>query len=139
MIRIDINIDGLQRKMRGIANGIQNPEPVFMDNLAETAFNAVRKNFDVEGRPPWAKLKPATLKRKAAGKKILENTGHMQNTLGRESSGNTAMVTIGTDYAIWHQDGTSKMAARQIMTLPEDAQNALADAVCDYIEMLANR
>ena len=139
MLRIEIDVTGLQRKVNAIVHGLQAPRDL-MDNLSETLFNEVKKNFAAQGRPPWAALKPATLaskKKRGVQSGIGKDRGVLFKSIHPSSSGNTATVGTANPYAGFFNDGTSKMVARQFMVLPDEGRLALADAVADYIEMLA--
>lgn len=138
MIDVVIDISGFSRRIKAIASGLSGPDKLLMDNLAEAAFNEVQKNFTAQGRPKWAGLAPSTLKYKKKST-ILVETDDMRRSLGRESAGSVATVTVAAQYAAYHQFGTGKMPARPFMTLPPEAGNTLADAVADYIDMLAAR
>ena len=141
MIRIEIDVTGLRRKVNAIAQGLQAPSDL-MDSLAETLFNEVKKSFDAQGRPPWAALKPATLaskKRRGVKSGIGYDSGDLFKSIHPSSSGHTATVGTANPYAGFFNDGTSKMVARPFMVLPDEGRLALADAVADYIEMLAKR
>jgi phage gpG-like protein len=139
MIQIDIDITGLRQKINAIAHGLSAPNDL-MDSLAETLFNEVKNNFAAQGRPAWDGLKTATLKSKArrgvkAG--IGFDSGDMFRSIYPLTIFGAAMVTTASPYAPFFNNGTSKMAARPFMVLPDSGARALSDAVADYIEALA--
>ena len=139
MIQIGIDITGLRNKINAIAHGLSAPDDL-MGSLAETLFNEVKNNFAAQGRPAWDALKPATLKSKARrGVKsgIGFDSGDMFRSIYPLTIFGAAMVTTANPYAPFFNNGTSKMAARPFMVLPDSGARALSDAVADYIEALA--
>jgi phage gpG-like protein len=79
---------------------------------AETKLQFARE-VDPQGQR-WAALKPSTLKRKKSGA-ILRESGVMINTLYNRATETEGEVGIGTDYSIFHQEGTDKMDKREIL------------------------
>jgi phage gpG-like protein len=141
MVRIEVDISGLQRKINGIVQGLQAPDDLMAD-LAETLFNEVKANFAAQGRPAWTPLKESTVaskKRRGVQSGIGKDSGDMFRSIQPSHSGNTATVGTANPYAGFFNDGTSKMAARAFMVLPDSGVRALEDSVATYIEMLANR
>jgi phage gpG-like protein len=107
---------------------------------AEPAFHAIsdkmqegeRMQFDTEGgygSGGWTPLKPATIAAKAAAgldPRILQATTTMMQTLSEDTEGSIREVSpmglkFGTSvpYAIFHQQGTKKMAMRKPVEFPE--------------------
>lgn len=139
MLRIEIDITGLQSKINRIAHGLQQPD-MLMGALAETLFNEVKNNFAAQGRPAWAALAPSTVaskKKRGVKSGIGYDSGDMFKSLHPSHSGHTATVGTSMPYAGFFNSGTIKMPARKFMVVPPEGERALADAVADYIEMLA--
>jgi phage gpG-like protein len=68
--------------------------------------------FDHEQSPDginWAALSPATIKKRGTDAKKLRDTGSMFASLGHNASDSHVEITIGQNYAPFHQFGTSKM------------------------------
>lgn len=81
----------------------------------------------------WAALKPYTLA-KGRFPPPLTDTGAMRDSIEvKPTPGAGIEVTMGVDYATFHQTGTRDMAQRQIMPqsggLPASWSSAIADAV----------
>ena len=62
----------------------------------------------------WAPLKPSTLRQKKTSA-ILTETSSLKGSIAGRARGNTGQVSAGTDYGIYHQTGTSRMAQRKIL------------------------
>ena len=140
MIEIALDISDLERNVKAIANGLQHPEPL-MASLATTLFNEVEEQIAAGGRPPWAALKPSTIKRKIrAGRNngILKFSGDLLARENREQShsGNTAKVGFAKEYGVFPHLGTKNMVARPLVVADDALSNALADACADFIDML---
>lgn len=76
---------------------------------AETRRNIVAE-VDPDGNA-FAPLAESTLRRKKT-RAILRETSAMIASIQSSASGDTGRVQIGTDYAIYHKTGTSKMPQR---------------------------
>lgn len=94
--------------------------------IAENERAAAEDRFDREG-PGWAPLADSTLASKPPGKKILELTGALRDSL---TGGTPPIITddtliMGTNdpKANFHQKGTSRMPARPVVhTTAADVQ-----------------
>lgn len=82
----------------------------------ETKLNFARQS-DPDGAP-WAPLAASTLRRKKTGA-ILRKTGALAGSVQGRPSGLSGTVTVGIDYGIYHQTGTSKMPQRKIIGISE--------------------
>ncbi len=148
MIRIEVDISGLRRKINSIAGGLQDPAPL-MEDLSGVVYNQIIKNFEMQGRPPWKKLSPVTLAKKKGNRKLQEGGARSEDLMGSFEArvdGKTTVVSNAVTYARIHNDGGWAgrnrkvfIPARPFMKLPVDGRRALADAVADYIEMLARK
>ena len=81
-----------------------------------------RLNFAQESDPdgkPWAPLKPSTLRSKATSAILRESGATAGSIMMKGPSGNAVTVSVGTEQAIYHQTGTSKMAQRKIIGISE--------------------
>jgi phage gpG-like protein len=91
--------------------------PVLLDDQAEFW----KKQVDPTYQTPWARLTPNYSKWKAKnypGQPILRATGLMQDASYIYTRGDKFLVK-STDYGAYHQFGTSKMAARPWMGVPD--------------------
>lgn len=85
------------------------PEPLLRAAGAVMAGSIVQ-TFRDEGSPAgsWAPLAPSTLKRlkgKAAGHKLLIQTGRLRNSIAQEIDGKTLRIGSNVIYARIHQEG----------------------------------
>lgn len=145
MFSVQIDAKDLQRKLRAVANGLHNPEPL-MNDLSEVMYAQIIKNFEMQGRPPWKKLSPATLARKKGNRKLQEGGEKSEDLMGSfeaGASGNEAWVSNAVTYAAIHNFGGKAgrgrkvtIPARPFINLPVDGRQALADATADFIESL---
>lgn len=99
-------------------------------SVKEVIIPSIRQNFNAEGRPSWAELKPATIKKRKYAHPILNDKGILRRralqfniwTIDKDSAQITGLDSR-VDYAGYHQSGTSKMPQRAfVMYQPEDIQ-----------------
>jgi phage virion morphogenesis protein len=97
---------------------------------------AFERNFDEEGRPaPWPPLKPATLRQKPAGLRILEHTGRLRRSIATRVESNALVASTEVPYAAAHQFGAPRrrLPARPFLVLtPEDAE-AVATSIAETL------
>lgn len=86
----------------------------------------------------WPPLKPSTIKRKGNDRILVETGALMASLVSVGGPGNINAVEsrgmlFGTDveYAIFHQDGTSRMPARPPVGMAEDTLKKLTDGIAD--------
>lgn len=115
----------------------------FLATLEQTHSAQFRSQQDSGGNA-WAPLAPSTIARKGHSR-ILFESGDLQTSL--TSGGSDAIREVfdrglifgtSTEYAIFHQEGTSRMPARppvgiQTQTLDEMV-NAVADAAVEQLK-----
>ena len=85
-----------------------------MRRIARVLESNVQQRFALEVDPDgrsWAPHASAT-----STNKILYDTGLMLSTLLAESDGNSATISIDTPYAIDHENGTSRLPRRAMLT-----------------------
>lgn len=134
------DLDGLRKlaaNMRKLAKVPSRASRAASEKIAE----AIQEQFDAGVDPygePWAPLAPSTLERKR-GPGILDETGAMRESIEvSPMAGAGIKVTVGTDYAQFHQTGTSRMPARKILPdesgLPDTWERAIEDAVDEAFE-----
>lgn len=148
MLYIEINTSDLERKMRGVVLGLQQPAELMAD-LSEVMYNEVIKNFEMQGRPSWKKLSPVTLAKKKGNRKLQEGGTNSEDLIGSFEArveGNTAVVSNAVTYAAIHNFGGKAgrglkvdIPARPFMTLPASGRQALADACADFLESLVRK
>lgn len=132
-IKTTLNLDNLSRSL-------QNPSKFLTDvqKFRRTSFyEAIASGRDATGArvapltQPYAKRKQKKYGRRA----IRVASGKMQATYDSDVTGNKLTETVDSPIAIYHQDGTSKMAKRQL--LPETWDD-LPSKERRMIERLAN-
>ena len=148
MIEIKVDASDLERKLRGVVLGLQQPAELMAD-LSEVMYNEVIKNFEMQGRPSWKKLSPVTLAKKEGNRKLQEDGANSEDLIGSFEArveGNTAVVSNAVTYAAIHNFGGKAgrglkvdIPARPFMTLPARGRQALADACADFLESLVRK
>ncbi|WP_179228607.1 phage virion morphogenesis protein [Leptolyngbya ohadii] len=120
-LRIDITTsgDGLDKLAQKL-NRLEVPmrqAGLYMERELKMGF---ARQSDPDGKP-WQALKPSTLRRKKT-RSILRETGTLAagiSLVSVSSTSATVAATAGSEYGIFHQTGTSKMAQRQIIGIGE--------------------
>lgn len=159
MIEIKINTDALQSTLNTIAQRTSNTQPL-MTQLARIMRNAVLDNFEAGGRPAWAPRKYPSARE---GSGLLQASGRLRNSITQNSTATEAVVGTNVEYAAIHNFGGqtaphtilpkngkalkfggrfakrvnhpgSKIPARPFMVLQPDDEQALVDAVNDYLD-----
>ena len=154
MIEIHVNTSDLERKLRGVVLGLQQPAEL-MEDLSAVMYNEVMKNFELQGRPTWAKLSPVTLAKKKGNRKLQEGGERSEDLMGSFEArveGNAAIVSNAVTYAAVHnfghtfnrkkKDGSEYkivIPARPFMTIPASGRQALADACAEFLESLVRQ
>lgn len=142
-VKVSVTRDTLTPAMRSAEAQARNLKPL-MAEVSGILLDAVEENFEQEGRPPWAPLSPATLKKRGAGAKILQDSGQLAGSL--EPGYDDASAWVGTNdvKATTHHFGARKgqygesargtplpfgdIPARPFMELKEDGEMDILDA-----------
>jgi phage virion morphogenesis protein len=133
MLEITIQGQGFA-KIDQLASRLQNLE----QPLAEVGAYLERKaklRFVTESDPSgkkWAPLRPSTLRYKKTNA-ILRETGAMAASIAFNVSRNAVTVKPSVDYAIFHQTGAARMAARPIMGFEAGDPEAIAGIISGYL------
>ena len=120
-IRIKVDAKGVLKALRKKgqkAKALDKPlreSGVYMER--QTRLNFGRES-DPDGKP-WAPLKPSTLRRKKTSAILRESGATVGSVAMKGPSGNSVTVSVGTEQAVFHQTGTSKMAQRKIIGISE--------------------
>jgi phage gpG-like protein len=109
----------------------------FQETIAEGEAEAFHEERE-PGGSPWAPLAPSTVKKKGHNI-ILFETGTLLGSLvtvggpGNVSAVSSRGSIFGTDvpYAIFHDQGTSKMPARPPVGISEERVDLLAERIAD--------
>ena len=153
MIEIKINTLELESRLNEAAAKISNTRPL-MGDMARIMRNAVIENFEAGGRPAW--------KARISGGShaLLQKSGRLRDSIKDSNNSNHAIVSTNVEYAAIHHFGGqtspssymrkrtksfgrslkrvnhpgSKIPARPFMVLQPDDEQALVDAVNDYLD-----
>ena len=148
MIEIKVDASDLERKLRGVVLGLQQPAEL-MEDLSEAMYSEVIKNFEMQGRPSWKKLSPVTLAKKEGNRKLQEGGPNSEDLIGSFEArvdGHQAIVSNAVTYAAIHNFGGKAgrglkvdIPARPFMTIPARGRQALADACAEFLESLVRK
>jgi phage gpG-like protein len=124
-IEIEPPIDFILRQTTEFQATLLDLEPLW-ELVKPIAAGVESDQFGTQGEGAWPPLAEATLARKAAGgwpEDPLIRTGDLKASLtdpGRAADAGPRHMIYGTDvdYAIFHQEGTSRMPARQLIPDP---------------------
>ena len=159
MIEIKINTDTLQNSLNAIAQRTSNTQPL-MTQLARIMRNAVLDNFEAGGRPRGLR---ASIRPRVKDRGCCRPVGVLRNSITQNSTATEAVVGTNVEYAAIHNFGGqtaphtilpkngkalkfggrfakrvnhpgSKIPARPFMVLQPDDEQALVDAVNDYLD-----
>jgi len=111
-INVKINDSGAQKKLQKLRRNTDNLQPT-MNDIALRMKKEVMENFKTEGRPrKWLKLSPKYLeykiKKRGAGKPILEFNGKLKQSINTKSSNDEARVFTAVRYGVYNQTGTRR-------------------------------
>lgn len=124
MTIIQINSTQVDNALAQLLQRTQHLQPAFND-IGEAIKNNVLFGFRDEKSPDginWKALSPQTIKRRRNNSdKILNDTGRLKDSFAHVATNSHVEITTDTEYAPFHQFGTSKMVARPFFpsaTLP---------------------
>lgn len=128
MIRVKIKSASTLKKLADLADKARHMErPLRQGALYKE--RATKKQFASETDPDgaaWAPLARSTLRRKKT-RSILRETGSTAVSVAMVGpSGLVVRIVVGTDYAIYHQTGTTKMPQRKILGWADRDREAIA-------------
>jgi len=96
--------------LKSFINKITNLKPL-MREISEDMLDAVKENFEREGRPKWKPLARSTIKeRKRLGYwpgKILQRTGMLLRSISKKYDSTSVVIGTNKIYAAIHQFGGS--------------------------------
>lgn len=157
-MEVNISVQGLdktQEALQTLKDKVQNTAPL-MAELSKYLYNIVEESFENESSPDgkkWSPIKQTGRVKKGGSQKILFKSGDMQDSLGKDSSNDTAEIGLNAisgdfQYPLTHQFGTDKagrnrnitIEARPFMPIKNDGslydgvEDELVDIIDDYIE-----
>lgn len=146
-MRFTFTVEGetqIDRTLTRWADNLDNPIPLW-DRLADRFAVAEGKQFSSEGAygsGGWTPLSPIYAAWKAAnypGKRILERTGTLRDSLTRRPFGiefltkRAMTVGSGLDYGRYHQAGGGTLPQRRPVELPESERRYWIRAIQTFI------
>ena len=140
--------EGFYPQAIATANAIDQIERSFHDfheplvqSLREVIITSVRTNFNVEGRPAWQELAESTVRKRGTSHPILTNTGALKSESTNEQNWTVTTDDVsltGLDsavpYAAYNQAGTSKMPAREFVSLQERDMTEIERVFSEWID-----
>ncbi len=107
------------------------------ESVDQVLAPSISLNFDVEGRPSWEPLAPSTVAAKGSNA-ILIASGEMatwaEDPGSWDISSTEAALVGGPDYAVYHQEGTSKMPARPFAVVQPDDMDDIENIFWDWLD-----
>lgn len=113
------------------------------DQIADVMAEKTRENFLNESSPSgrrWPELSPATVARKGHDQILVDSTALRKSVVMRNAPGHVEQIgkdkiVYGTDvnYAVFHQEGTSRMPQREFLGVDDKNVDNMADIVADHL------
>ena len=113
MIEITIDTHNLDRELQRLTNAVSDMTPA-MTSIGEQIASLIDETFVNQTDPygnPWAALSSVTIGRRrqgGRGAKILQDTGHLKNSITSNPSRTEVEIGLTEKYAATHQFGASK-------------------------------
>jgi phage virion morphogenesis protein len=113
MIQLKVDKSKIEKVLKELSQKTSNLRPV-MRAIAEDMMQATKENFDTQGArlgKKWQNLSPSTLKiraRRGYNGPMLQQEGHLYDSITSFADDNTAMVGSNLVYAKTHQLGSNK-------------------------------
>ena len=150
-IEVKLN-ENITDKLNEIQKRVKNLKPVF-NQIGYTLIDIVEENFESESflGKPWTPLKESTKKQKAKKgyQKILQNRGHLAESIDFEASEDKLILGTNLKYAAIHQFGgkagknhSATIPARPFLPInenkeiPKRIKEEILEAVEFYIQKL---
>lgn len=134
MFEVSIQMDAKQlREIKKRLRDCERPLVTFTREKVKEVEQQFNKMVDPFGNP-WKPLKDSTIKQKKKNKeKILTHTGKMKKSIRRKTDKLSFEIKIDVDYAIYHQEGTVKMAKRRILDITPDDKIRIKNLILVFI------
>ena len=147
-VEVKLN-ENITNKLNEIQKKLKNLKPLF-NQIGYTLIDIVEENFESESflGKPWTPLKESTKKQKAKKgyKKILQNRGHLAESIDFEATNDKLILGTNLEYAPIHQFGgnagknhSAKIPARPFLPinekgeLPKKVEDEILEAVEFYL------
>ena len=142
--------DNITKKLNEFQKNLNNLTPLF-NQIGYTLIDIVEENFETESflGKKWTPLSKSTKKQKSKKgyKKILQNRGHLAESIDFEASKDKLILGTNVEYAAIHQFGgeagknhSAKIPARPFLPIdenkeiPKKVQEEILEAVEFYIK-----
>ena len=140
MIKIEISRDQVDRLLKRYGSKLRNLEKP-LTGFGNYFVSETEKQFVTETDPDenrWADLAPSTLaekRRLGYPDDILTRTGKMRKSVNAIATSKALAIKIQSEYAIYHQEGTSKMPQRKILGMNDKRRERLAKLIRVYLKL----
>ncbi|MHA3079543.1 phage virion morphogenesis protein [Acinetobacter sp. ANC 5502] len=104
MTVIQINDQNLITRLNKVARAMRDPTRLG-HAIANSLLTVVEDNFDSEGRPAWAGLRPVTLARRINMGKVLEQSGQLRRSISTHVAKDSVEIGTNDPKAPTHQFG----------------------------------
>jgi phage gpG-like protein len=136
MIKMNISLTGV-KEFEGTLDRIQSVLHDFTPELREAGewyMNFIQNDvWETEGgaiQENWASLNSryaASKAKRYPGRGVLEASGRMRNAWKLYTTSQYALIENSTDYAIYHQGGTSRIPQRMFVKFTQDVKSTIYD------------
>lgn len=82
---------------------------------------------------PWAPLAASTIASKRPGSRIMVDSGRLLSSIAMDVVGDEARLNTPLPYALYHQEGTSRMPARPIFGLEGENLQEVVTTIENFI------
>lgn len=98
----------------------------------QTVTRIAATGLDPSGKP-WAPLASSTMASKRPGSRIMVDSGRLLSSITMDVVGDEARLSTPVPYALYHQEGTSRMPARPIFGLEGAQLQEVVTMIENYI------
>ena len=138
-MQFDFTVDGvleIENKLQGIKDKLSARDNALYQDLSILMRASIEDNFAAEGRPAWEARKyeysHPILDRTGTMRDIAEASTNPSNW--QHSSAEHRLEIRSTDYANYHQHGTSRLPVRKFVQLTAGEENAAQKLFDDVFE-----
>lgn len=131
MSYIQINIKEAQQAINNLQNKLKDLSPLMLA-ISETMKSAVDENFETEGHGTWAETQ--------RGGRILQDSGHLKNSINSFYNNKQAIVGTNVIYAAIHNFGGKNrrmkeaLPARPFLVLNDQAIEDIQENIENFIK-----
>jgi phage virion morphogenesis protein len=140
MIQISVESQAVKAKLAQLQHQTENLQPIF-ESIGQGLRTHIIDCFKQEKSPDginWAALDPKTIRqRRNDSRKILNDTGRLKGSFAHVATNSHVEITTDTEYAPYHQFGTSKMVARPFFPseiLPQNWETEILEIINNHLQ-----